>query len=421
VKRPRILFVSKALPANPDESVHGLYKRMSIFIDALKEVGSLAFLFYVPEAVDTSEPNRTALQATLSKHWDMPVTLRLYPRHSLRRTTRWTEYGAPALSLCRQQGYRDVSGEGQIGALRHALQQKPDLLFVHRLSCMCPVLLSGHRELPPIYLDLDDIEHQRAARDIPQPPNWPGKRLLYLQLPALLLGERQAIRRTRRTFVCSDPDRDYLRRRLRLPNVDTVPNALTPPDDPEPLVRQPTLLFIGSYSYQPNINAAEFLVSEVWPRVRQAAPDARLIIAGANPEVLPSRTKGVAGVEYPGFVEDLAALYARARVVCVPILAGGGTRVKIIEAAMFAKPMVSTRVGAENLDLADGREILLRDGPADFARACIELLHDDDLSRRLGAAARGAAAARYDRTRVVESLAEFIRDDWRALSNETSR
>jgi glycosyltransferase involved in cell wall biosynthesis len=407
------LFVSKAFPVNLRESVHGVYKRMSMLIDALKDVASLEFLFFVPDAVDTSARSHAALEDALARHWDTPLTLHLCPREEVEYSSRWSAYAAPAFALCRQHGYREVSGHRQVTAFSDALDRQPDLLFVHRLACMCPVLLSGRRDLPPIYLDLDDIEHRRLARDIPQPPTWPGKRLLYLQLPALLLGERRAIRRTHRTFVCSDEDRDYLRRTLRLPNVDTLPNAIQPPEHPQPLIPDRTLMFIGSYSYQPNINAAEFLVSEVWPRVRSAVPDARLIIAGARPEVLPSWNKKVPGVEYTGFVPDLGDLYARSRAVCVPILAGGGTRVKIIEAAAFGKPIISTRVGAENLGFADGREILLRDGAADFARGCIELLVDDSLSQRLGEAARSAAVQRYDRASIVHSLAARFEDDWR--------
>jgi glycosyltransferase involved in cell wall biosynthesis len=410
VKRPRALFVSKAFPVNLTESVHGVYKRMSIFIDALKEVASVEFLFYVPDTVDVSEPSRRRLETALSEHWDTPLTLRLCPRDDLSKTTRWTVYGAPALRLCRQLGYRDVSGERQVSAFAEALDGEPDFLFVHRLYCMCPVLLS-RRVLPPIYLDLDDIEHRRFARDVSQPPTWPAKRLLYLQVPALLLGERRAIRRTRRTFVCSDADQEYLRRRLRLPNVESVPNAIEPPDAAQPLVREPTLMFLGSYSYQPNINAAEFVVSEVWPHVRAAVPDARLVIAGSRAERLPSYAADLPGVEYPGFVEDLAALYARSRVVCVPVLAGGGTRVKLVEAAAYGKPLVSTRVGAEGLDFRDGREILLRDGPDAFAKGCIDLLRSDELCERLGKAARSAALRLYDRSSIVASLAERIRAD----------
>jgi glycosyltransferase involved in cell wall biosynthesis len=410
LNRPKALFVSKALPENLTESVHGIYRRMSIFIDALKEVAALEFLFYVPSRVDVSDGARRTLERQLSEHWGTLLKVHLSRRAPSPRRSRWRTYGPPTLTLCRQHGYRDVSGERQVAALTKALRIRPDFLFVHRLYCMCPVL-TAPRPLPPIYLDLDDIEHVRFLRDTPQPPVWPGKRLLYLQWPALLLGERRAIRKTRRTFVCSDEDRDYLRRRLRLPNVDSVPNAIQAPPHGQPVVAEPTLLFLGSYSYQPNVNAAEFLVSEVWPLIREAVPGARLVIAGPGSDQLPSAGSGVPGVEFPGFVEDLPGLYARSRVVCVPILAGGGTRVKIIEAAAFGKPIVSTRMGAEGLAFVDGSEILLRDGTAEFAKGCIELLRNDGLCERLGIAARAAAVRRYDRGAIVRSLTDRFEED----------
>jgi glycosyltransferase involved in cell wall biosynthesis len=412
LSRPKALFISKALPENLTESVHGIYRRMSIFIDALKDMAALEFLFYVHRRVDISDGSRRTLERQLSEHWDTPLRLHLSQRDAPPPRSRWRTYGPPTLTLCRQHGYRDVSGKPQVDALAEALRSRPDFLFVHRLYCMCPVL-SAPQPLPPVYLDLDDIEHVRFLRDLTQPPVWPGKRLLYLQWPALLLGERRAIRRTRRTFVCSDQDRDYLRRRLRLPNVETVPNAILAPPRGQPVVAEPALLFLGSYSYQPNVNAAEFMVSEVWPLIREAVPGARLVIAGPGSDEIPSSRRGVPGVEFPGFVADLPGLYARSRVVCVPILAGGGTRVKIIEAAAFGKPIVSTRVGAEGLGFVDGREILLRDGTAEFAKGCIDLLRNDGLCERLGIAARAAAVRGYDRGAIVRSLTDRFEEDLR--------
>lgn len=170
-----------------------------------------------------------------------------------------------------------------------------------------------------------------------------------------------------------------------------------------------TLLFLATYAYAPNITAADFLIREVWPLVREACPEAQLVIAGNKPERIPDFASQPAGVEFTGFVNDLNALYRRVRIVCCPILSGGGTRLKILEAGAHGKAIVSTTVGAEGLELRDGREIVLRDGGPAFARACVELLRDLPRCERLGAAAREAVARGYDRRQIVARIKDEIK------------
>src|SRR5207249_8686075 len=99
----------------------------------------------------------------------------------------------------------------------------------------------------------------------------------------------------------------------------------------------------------------------------------------------------------------------RSRVVCCPIRHGGGTRVKIIEAAAHAKAIVATRLAAEGLNFEDGREIILRDAPAELAAACVRLLGDRHGAARLGQAALQKAHGAYERGAVVERLAGIFR------------
>jgi glycosyltransferase involved in cell wall biosynthesis len=166
---------------------------------------------------------------------------------------------------------------------------------------------------------------------------------------------------------------------------------------------------LATYAYAPNITAADFLIRDVWPLVRADCPDAQLIIAGNKPERIPSFASHPAGVEFTGFVHDLAPLYRRVRIVCCPILSGGGTRLKILEAAAYGKAIVSTTVGAEGLDLQDGRELILRDGGLAFARACVELLRDPTRCEMLGVAARETVSRSYDRKQIVARIKDEIK------------
>jgi glycosyltransferase involved in cell wall biosynthesis len=109
-------------------------------------------------------------------------------------------------------------------------------------------------------------------------------------------------------------------------------------------------------------------------------------------------------------VEDLSALYRRTRVVCCPIRVAGGTRLKILEAAAYGKPIVSTTVGAEGIEFRDGQEIFLRDEPASFAAACAKLMADTSLGEQMGAAARRVVGRLYERDVVIEQIRKTVAD-----------
>jgi glycosyltransferase involved in cell wall biosynthesis len=403
----RVLIVSKYFPADPRTHVRSVFQRMNMFVDAIKEIAHINMLFYVPFQINVSPPLVSALERSFSEHWNTEI--RLFLCQQLKRENsmlkQWI-YISRVCSFFKQPYYVSTSEPQQVQALESCLRNKPDAIFAHRLSAMCPHLLS-HETLPPIFFDLDDIEHVRLIRSIKQSEKRPTNLLKYLYVPALCWGEIRAIRLARRTFVCSELDRRYLAKYWHLPGVVAIPNAVTIPAV-QPLTSEPTLLFLGSYKYQPNLDAAEFLVKQVWPRVYRAMPTARLIIAGAPPQNVHGYGLNIPGVEFTGFVEDLGGLYRRSRVVCAPIFAGGGTRVKIVEAAAYGKPIVATQIGAEGLEMRNGHELLLREDPVSFAEACLKLLTDAALCERLGAAARAIAVQRYDRAKVVRLIQRYL-------------
>jgi glycosyltransferase involved in cell wall biosynthesis len=378
-----------------------------MFIDVTKESAQIDMLFYVAPDVDVSPSSVSDLERSFSRYWNAEIRLFLCPRSVHRNyVSKRKLYGTGIFSFLNQLGYIDTSGTQQVQAFEGCLSRGPDAIFVHRLGSMCPLLLVN-RTLPKVFFDLDDIEHVAFARGIGQLSKWRSRLLSYAYLPALLLGELRAIRSADLTFVCSEVDRRYLTDRFHLKHVVTIPNAVAMPEG-QPVTPDSTLLFIGSYRYKPNIDAAQLLIENVWPRVYSAIPEARLIIAGAPPERIPGYGLNIPGVKFTGFVKDLDALYRQSRVVCAPIRSGGGTRVKIIEAAAYGKAIVSTRLGAEGIQMRDGQELLLRDDPQSFAEACIQLIQDYSLCQRLGAAARARAIQSYDRDKVMQLIQKYM-------------
>jgi glycosyltransferase involved in cell wall biosynthesis len=400
-------MVSRESPSDLRVISRGICKRLMTFIDALTEIAEIDLLLYVSPDVDRSAAAVAEFEHYFCQEWKTQVNLFLCPRFVRQPPLpKWRSQLPGIFSFFEQT---DTAGCQQVQAFEGCLSRKPGAIFVHRLGSMSPVMLTK-QPLPALFFDLDDIEHVAFRRGIHQPPTRPLTWLYYLQIPALWWGERRAIRLSRQTFVCSERDRDYLVKQQGLPRVFAVPNAVTIPA-PQPLPSEPTLLFLGSYNYYPNINGANFLIEQVFPKIAQAMPEACLIVAGKDAHNLQGYGKNLPGVEVVGFVPDLEALYQRTRVVCCPIFSGGGTRIKIIEAAAYGKPIVASKIGAEGLAMQEGREFLLANTPQQFADACLELLRNEALCQQLGAAARAVAMQDYDRAKIVRSIQTLIYGD----------
>jgi glycosyltransferase involved in cell wall biosynthesis len=404
----RILFVSRHFPDDLRTSTYGTYQRMGMLIDAIKEIAQIDFLFYVPSEIEISPAATAAKQQELSEYWGAPIHLSLCRLFDPPTSTPKLQRHLPGIfNFFDQLLFFGTSRPEQVAAFERCLECQPDLIFVHRLGLMPPLLLTS-KVLPPIALDLDDIEHLNAFRSLKQLPQTIEPWFYGLQIPALLWGELQSIRRADVTFVCSDRDRQYLAQRWELPRVVVVPNTVNIPA-PQPITAEPTLLFLASYQYQPNLQAANFLIEKIWPYIYREMPASKLIIAGRESQKIRSYSRHPAGVEFTGFVEDLQALYRRSRVICCPILSGGGTRIKMVEAAAYGKPIVSTAIGAEGLLLLNGKDFLMRNNPKEFAAACIELFKNTQSCKELGSSARNAALSHYDRLQVLKMIQGHIR------------
>jgi len=401
------LFVSSTFPQGLYTSVHGIYKRMSMFIDAIKLIGTLEMLFYVPRSMEISSKSVEHWEQALSEYWDTKIKLNLchYFQHKT-KLSYWQRYGLSSLFFFKQPKYMLTGMPNQVKAFETCLQRKPSAIFAHRLNAMCPILITK-KNVPPVFFDMDDIEHVAFRRNISQPPKWILKPLLYLQIPALKWGERRAVQSTNLTFVCSEFDKNYLTRLWNYSNVSYIPNSVNMPDS-QPLTRELTILFIGSYVYEPNKNAVEFFLDKIWHLIKKKVPQAHLIIAGSYPERIKHFSQNPTGVEFTGFVDDLKKIYKSSRIICCPILTGGGTRVKIIEAAAYEKPIVTTTIGLEGIKMSDGKEVLIRDDAESFANACVQLLKDRSLCIQLGKAARKVAEQEYNRKKVIGKIQDHI-------------
>ena len=400
----RILFISRDYASDFGNKVSGMFQRMHLLLDAATKVAdALDILFFVDQRMIETVGPEPARQS-LRQHWGIDANVLLAPRAGMRHSP-LIQTLVSLRDHRAQEDYFRLQGGEQRAAVGAAVRFDTDLIVAHQLPIGSMVVAASPKEVP-IVMDLNDIEHRKRARQLALSSSHGLSRFAKLELPALKRGELATLKAFSTSFVCSDADHDYLTNE-GVPNTTVIPNAMRFDDEvDESNASDPaTLFFIGTYNYRPNLDAAEFLINEVFPLVRERRPEARLVIAGESSEKLPSFNGRPKGVEFAGFVSDLAEVYRRATVVCCPILAGGGTRIKIIEAAAARKAIVSTTVGAEGLALDDGSEILLRDTAASFAAACLELFDDRSRATALGNAAYVMARSQYERGAIVERIA----------------
>jgi glycosyltransferase involved in cell wall biosynthesis len=220
-------------------------------------------------------------------------------------------------------------------------------------------------------------------------------------------------------LAMSDEDRAAVAEVAPGVRCETVPNGVDaaglelPPPSGDPVV-----LFTGRLSYPPNAEGLLWLLREVWPRVEAAAPAVRLLVVGPDP---PEEARRLAGprAELTGWVEEMAPQFERAHVVAVPILSGGGTRLKVVDGLASGRPVVATPMGAEGIAARDGEEIVLARDPEGFATALLRLLAEPAEAARIGAAGRRLAEERYDWRTIGDRLADLLEQlatDHRGLS-----
>ena len=268
------------------------------------------------------------------------------------------------------------------------------------------------RPLPRLVLDEHNIEFDLArqqaqndaglARRIHNARNWPKVRREEIGL----------WRRFDGVTFCSDADEARARalvpslRSAVIPNSVDVEYFKPRPRDPPP--DGSTVLFFGAINYYPNVDGLLYLLREIWPLIAKSHPRARLKIVGQHPtpEILAFRGPRV---EVSGQVEDVRPHLSSAAVSIAPLRIGGGTRFKILEAMAMARPVVSTSLGAEGIEVESGRHLLLASDAAAFAGAVGRILDDAQLANRLASEGRTLVEARYSWAVAADRLDLFFR------------
>jgi glycosyltransferase involved in cell wall biosynthesis len=407
-RRP-LLFLSPVVPARQG---NGLAMRAGFFLDAYArdfEIDLAVFpIISAPEGVTPFVQARIARVKIFSRPvMDAHFSLVAATIDPAARLSAFLRYGRPSLaSRTGAAAQRDL--EQWAGARRY------DVVHVERLY-VAP-LAERWASLPPaarprLVIDCDDDDastYRRVAaieraRARPQAAAWAEA-----EADAFASMAPQMLRHFDLAFAASNADATSLSaHRVR---VSLVPNVV--PAQGARVVRQQrrgwnTVLFVATMGYAPNDDAAHWLVRRIWPRLRCGVP-VRLVLVGSNPSPSLVRLGSQRDVTVTGTVADITPYYRDAALAVIPVRAGGGTRIKLLEAAAHGIPIVSTTLGAEGTTFRHGHEMLLADTEERFALACADLLEDQVRASRLARRARARVIRDYDPGRWGRRVGDMV-------------
>lgn len=166
------------------------------------------------------------------------------------------------------------------------------------------------------------------------------------------------------------------------------------------------IAFVGSMDYHANVDGVVNFAEEIWPLLRQQMPDLIFTIVGRDPAPEVLELAAMQGIEVTGTVADVRPYYYEMLAAIIPLRVGGGSRLKILEAMAAGVPVISTTLGAEGLDVEDGRNIIIAETGDEFCRAVTSIAQDDEQRRKLIEAGRALVHERYDWSRLGTMLFE---------------
>ena len=377
----RVLVVDEALPVPVNSG-----KRIRT-VELLRRLANdHAILFVAPEEGPTPE-------ADLAEMRGYGLDVRLVPRRPL--VKRGWRFAWDLLRNVFLPVPYMVMGH-RLRAVREAVAEaavtwKPDLVHVE----WTPLVANVPADLGlPVVISAHNVESDIWARYREAERGFLRRAYVGLQHRKVARFERRALAQADAVTAVSEKDGARIRAWTGQAHVTVVPNGVDAArfaPDPSVAVAPHELLFLGSLDWRPNQDGVRWFLEHVFPAIRARVPDATLAVVGrAPPPWFAEEVSRVTGVRVAASVPDVRPFLARAAVTVVPLRVGGGSRLKICEALAMERPVVSTTVGAEGLDVGTG--VVLADEPSQFADAVVATMADPE----------GAAhAARVGRARVL--------------------
>lgn len=223
--------------------------------------------------------------------------------------------------------------------------------------------------------------------------------LLGIDVAKIKYWERYYWKKADKLITMSDEDKKFIEREVgRSTNTSVVANGVDLDffsHVKKRLPKDPTVLFVGTFKWLPNIEAVDEIVKKIWPLVIAKLPNAKLKIVGFSPT---AKIKGYSqdpSIKVLGAIKDIRDAFATSHMLLAPIRSGKGTRYKVLESMITATPVVATTLAAEGIELHHGQDVLIADTPEALAASTIKLLTDPVLQKKLGEAGQKIVKQNY--------------------------
>jgi glycosyltransferase involved in cell wall biosynthesis len=253
-------------------------------------------------------------------------------------------------------------------------------------------------------LDLQNPEHIILKNLYTRENNIIKKSFLKTQLEKIKSYELSQVKKFDKVFTVSRKDSHHISMAGSYNNF-VVPNGCTIYDID--FIFKPNLLYVGSLDYLPNEEGLLWFLENVFPKVKDNSSNITFYIIGRNPskKIRQFESENIKVLDY---VEDIIPYYNKTSLFIVPLLVSGGQRLKILHAMSFKKCVVSTRIGAESLDMEENRDIFLADDADTFANKVIGLLNNPQLVRDAGEKGYNLVKEKYDWKEISKSVVAIL-------------
>lgn len=262
---------------------------------------------------------------------------------------------------------------------------------------------------PKRVLDMHNIESDLLRRYADKEKSF--FRSAYARLTASKLEryEMTAVSNFDGVLVCSGKEKRELEVKGAETPVQVVPNGVDCPfySDIDPDSQEKAIVFVGSMDYHANISGIEFFASDVLPLIKKECPELKVYVVGKNP---PDHIKSLSDDNFivTGGVPNVRPYLEKGLLTIVPLLVGGGTRLKILESMAAGRAVVSTSLGAEGIEISHGDNILIADKAEDFAAEVLKLVSEPKMRNELRDRARDFVVGKYDWSSIGKNLQDFV-------------
>lgn len=288
--------------------------------------------------------------------------------------------------------------------IRHLVkQEKFDLVYIF------PLRLAYYRYLfrnTPVVLDYCDSKELLHKRSLLKKKNPVGWLVDFEEWFKMSYYENKISRDFEICFAISAIDKCFLEKKRKLENLFVVPNGVDleyfSPIEYESVLN--SLIFIGSMDVFWNIDALTFFCNEIFPLIKKKIENVQLYVVGSNPCKKVKQLRKDPQIIVTGEVPDIRPYLAKSTVSIVPMRVGAGIKNKVLESMAMKKPVISTTVGCEGIDVTPEQDVIIADEPEVFAERTIELLTNEQLRNRLATNGYNLVLSKYRWEKIVNEI-----------------